>query len=92
MLVDVGTEDQFLKDGQLEPDTLKDAAKENEREEGEVQVRMQEGYDHSYYFVSFVIIFPTDHRRDSTLGVSGVEISSYVIEVVLTQADIDLCA
>jgi hypothetical protein len=44
--------DQFLKDGQLEPDALKEAAKENGRDEQEVQVRMQEGYDHSYYFVS----------------------------------------
>jgi S-formylglutathione hydrolase len=61
MLVDVGTEDQFLKDGQLEPDTLKEAAKENGREEGEVQVRLQAGYDHSYYFVSSFAWFRTDY-------------------------------
>lgn len=55
VLVDVGTEDKFLKDGQLEPDTLKEAAKENGRQEGEVQIRMQEGYDHSYFFVSTLL-------------------------------------
>jgi S-formylglutathione hydrolase len=51
--VDVGTADDFLKKGQLEPQALVDAAKG--REEGEVQVRMQEGFDHSYYFVSDVL-------------------------------------
>lgn len=52
VLVDVGTEDKFLKDGQLEPDALTRAAEEAERQDGEVQVRMQDGFDHSYYFVS----------------------------------------
>jgi S-formylglutathione hydrolase len=35
-----------------EPQTLQEAAKQNGRDESEVQVRMQEGYDHSYYFIS----------------------------------------
>lgn len=52
ILVDVGSDDKFLKDGQLEPDALKEAAKENGRQEGEVEVRLQDGYDHSYFFVS----------------------------------------
>lgn len=54
VLVDVGTEDKFLKDGQLEPDALTRAAEEAGRQDGEVQVRMQDGFDHSYYFVSAV--------------------------------------
>lgn len=53
ILVDVGTEDQFLKQGQLQPQTLEKAGKKG------VEVRMQDGYDHSYYFVSFV-------RKDTT--------------------------
>ena len=52
ILVDVGTEDQFYKDGQLEPLTLEEAAKMAGRSKDEVKVRMQEGFDHSYYFVS----------------------------------------
>ncbi|WVR06027.1 S-formylglutathione hydrolase [Kwoniella sp. DSM 27419] len=46
ILVDVGTEDKFLKDGQLEPDALKGVGKEG------VEVRVQDGFDHSYYFIS----------------------------------------
>ena len=52
ILADTGSGDDFLKRGQLEPRTLEQAAKDAGREEGEVQVRMQEGFDHSYYFVS----------------------------------------
>lgn len=55
ILADVGTGDKFLKDGQLEPETLKDAAKDAGREIGEVEVRMQDGYDHSYFFVSLAL-------------------------------------
>ncbi|KAE8542878.1 S-formylglutathione hydrolase [Cryptococcus gattii VGV] len=46
ILVDVGTDDQFLKQGQLQPQTLEKAGKKG------VEVRMQDGYDHSYYFIS----------------------------------------
>lgn len=52
ILVDVGTEDNFLKQGQLEPKTLEEAAKASGRGKEEVEVRMQEGFDHSYYFIS----------------------------------------
>ncbi|KAK4685623.1 S-formylglutathione hydrolase, partial [Tremellales sp. Uapishka_1] len=52
ILVDVGTEDDFLKKGQLEPEALKQAAKKSGRSEEEVKVRMQDGFDHSYYFIS----------------------------------------
>lgn len=51
ILADIGTDDKFLKDGQLEPETLKEAAREAGRE-AEVEVRMQEDYDHSYFFIS----------------------------------------
>ncbi|ORX37429.1 putative Carboxylesterase [Kockovaella imperatae] len=52
MLVDTGSADDFLKKGQLEPDALKEAAKASGRGEDEVQIRLQDGYDHSYYFIS----------------------------------------
>ncbi|EJT49870.1 carboxylesterase [Trichosporon asahii var. asahii CBS 2479] len=51
MLVDVGTADKFLKDGQLEPQALERAAKDRGAPE-ELDLRMQDGYDHSYYFIS----------------------------------------
>jgi S-formylglutathione hydrolase len=56
ILVDVGTADDFLGKGQLEPDVFEKAAKEAGRE-GEVEVRMQEGFDHSYYFVGPILGF-----------------------------------
>jgi S-formylglutathione hydrolase len=51
MLVDVGTADQFLAAGQLTPEALERAA-EDRGAKGELELRRQEGYDHSYYFVS----------------------------------------
>ncbi len=63
ILADVGTADKFLKDGQLEPDTLKAAAEE--RQEGEVTVRIQDGYDHSYFFVSIL-----SRSRSAGLGLT----------------------
>ncbi|WVQ62022.1 S-formylglutathione hydrolase [Kwoniella botswanensis] len=46
ILIDVGTEDDFLKKGQLEPQAISDLNKKG------VEVRMQNGFDHSYYFIS----------------------------------------
>ena len=63
ILADIGTDDKFLKDGQLEPETLKEAAKEAGRE-AEVQMRMQEGYDHSYFFVSSSSVQTQDMLSD----------------------------
>jgi len=60
VLVDVGTKDDFLKKGQLEPQTLEEAAKASGRKDGEVEVRMQDGFDHSYYFIS---TFSPEHVR-----------------------------
>ena len=54
VLVDYGGEDQFLKDGQLLPENFLKKAREVGYDEVQVRVRKQNGYDHSYYFVSFV--------------------------------------
>ncbi|KAG2181435.1 hypothetical protein INT44_008248 [Umbelopsis vinacea] len=56
ILVDVGTSDSFLEE-QLKLDQLRDAAASVDRH-SQVNVRYQEGYDHSYYFIS---TFVPDH-------------------------------
>lgn len=50
VLVDQGTGDQFYKEGQLRTEELERAV-EGAGVEG-VQVRYQEGYDHSYFFMA----------------------------------------
>ncbi|KAK0623290.1 Alpha/Beta hydrolase protein [Immersiella caudata] len=50
MLVDVGTGDNFYKQGQLLPENLEKAAQEAGVEG--FTLRYQEGYDHSYYFMA----------------------------------------
>lgn len=52
ILVDSGSADDFGKKGQLEPETFRKAAQDSGRGEDEVNVRIQDGFDHSYYFVS----------------------------------------
>jgi S-formylglutathione hydrolase len=56
ILIDQGTQDQFLKQ-ELQPDLFEQAAKDVGVK---VNLRMQEGYDHSYYFVS---TFIADHLK-----------------------------
>jgi len=56
ILVDQGTEDQFLAT-QLHPELLRDACA---RASVPLELRMQEGYDHSYFFVA---TFIEDHLR-----------------------------
>lgn len=51
ILVDQGDADDFL-DGELKPDLLKSAC---EKTGQELTLRMQPGYDHSYYFISSFI-------------------------------------
>jgi len=51
MLVDQGTEDNFLEE-QLKPELLVQAA---DQVGYPLQLRMQEGYDHSYYFIASFI-------------------------------------
>jgi len=53
-LIDQGTKDPFLDDG-LRPLLLEDICKKNNQP---LTLRMQEGYDHSYYFIS---TFMSDH-------------------------------
>lgn len=51
ILVDQGDDDNFLAE-QLRPDNLVDAAAQSQ---SELTLRMQAGYDHSYYFISSFI-------------------------------------
>eukprot|EP01034_Spumella_vulgaris_P031487 gene31487-38889_t len=55
ILIDVGTADSFLKGGQLLPEAFQQAAGKVGQK---VTLRLQEGYDHSYFFIS---TFVEDH-------------------------------
>ncbi|KAK2630407.1 hypothetical protein QTJ16_001227 [Diplocarpon rosae] len=55
-LVDVGTGDTFYKQKQLLPENLVEAAEKSGK--NGLKVRYQDGYDHSYFFIS---TFATDH-------------------------------
>ncbi|XP_050454666.1 S-formylglutathione hydrolase isoform X1 [Cataglyphis hispanica] len=57
ILIDQGNEDQFLKQGQLLPENLLNAAKDNGIA---LVLRFQDGYDHSYYFIA---TFIEDHFK-----------------------------
>jgi len=56
LLVDQGTKDSFLDD-QLKPDLLKETCVQRNIP---LELRMQEGYDHSYFFIASFI---EDHLR-----------------------------
>jgi len=58
ILVDFGTADNFYKQGELLPENFLKAARDSGYDEFQVRVRSQEGYDHSYYFIS---TFASDH-------------------------------
>ena len=55
-MVDQGTKDQFLE-SQLKPELLQDACK---RSGVPLDLRLREGYDHSYFFIASFI---EDHLR-----------------------------
>jgi len=55
ILIDVGTGDNFYKQKQLLPENFEAAAKKAGKQ---VTVRLQDGYDHSYFFI---ITFADDH-------------------------------
>jgi S-formylglutathione hydrolase len=57
ILIDVGTGDNFYKQKQLLPENFVEAAKLAGHD---VTLRMQEDYDHSYYFIS---TFAEDHVK-----------------------------
>lgn len=52
ILIDQGTADEFYDDGQLLPENLIAACKQNDQK---INLRMQEGYDHSYHFIASFI-------------------------------------
>ena len=56
LLVDQGTSDQFLQ-SQLKPELLEEACR---RARVGLELRLQEGYDHSYFFIASFI---EDHLR-----------------------------
>lgn len=58
ILIDSGTADDFYKQGQLLPENFQKVA--HDKGFNGVNVRLQQGYDHSYYFVSS---FAQDHVR-----------------------------
>ncbi|GAB9474435.1 S-formylglutathione hydrolase [Globisporangium polare] len=49
ILIDQGSDDQFLHDKQLLPEAFEAAAQKVNQK---ATIRMQEGYDHSYYFIA----------------------------------------
>ncbi|WP_144821091.1 S-formylglutathione hydrolase [Marinobacter piscensis] len=60
LLIDQGTEDQFLET-QLNPDALVEACKQHDHP---INLRMQKGYDHSYFFIaSFIDDHLNHHSR-----------------------------
>jgi len=65
LLVDQGTSDGFLKD-QLKPEALQAACEEKGVA---LTLRLQEGYDHSYYFISS---FVEDHLKFHASFLTGV--------------------
>lgn len=58
ILIDSGTADDFYKQGQLLPENFQKVAEEKAFKD--VEVRLQDGYDHSYYFIS---TFAEDHVK-----------------------------
>ena len=61
ILIDQGKEDGFLEPGQLLPGNFVESCRERKLP---VVLRMQEGYDHSYYFVSTFIGDHVKHHAD----------------------------
>lgn len=57
ILVDQGLADNFYHEEQLQPETLKEAG---EAHGAKLTLRLQEGYDHSYYFIASFI---DDHLK-----------------------------
>ena len=58
ILIDQGTEDEFLAE-QLHPEVFRKAC---ESVSQPLELRMQEGYDHSYYFISTFIEDHLEHH------------------------------
>jgi S-formylglutathione hydrolase len=65
ILVDQGTEDEFLEE-QLYPEVLEEACREADQP---LVLRWREGYDHGYYFIS---TFMEDHIRHHAETLAGL--------------------
>jgi S-formylglutathione hydrolase len=69
LLVDQGSEDDFLGKKQLLPDTLVEGVKSSPNLS--LHMRMQNGYDHSYYFISTFAKDHIDFHADQLEGRKG---------------------
>lgn len=65
ILIDYGTADPFLADGQLLPEVFVRACEQSGQD---LILRMQPGYDHSYYFVSTFIKDHLFHHAEVLCG------------------------
>lgn len=65
ILIDQGTDDNFLKQQQLLPDIFEQACQQAGQP---LKLRYQEGYDHSYYFISTFISDHIDHHASALCG------------------------
>ncbi|MEZ2231524.1 S-formylglutathione hydrolase [Microcoleus sp.] len=65
ILIDCGTADSFLAEGQLLPEVFAEACAKAGQQ---LNLRMQEGYDHSYYFVAS---FMEDHIQHHAAVLCG---------------------
>ncbi|KAL8733850.1 MAG: hypothetical protein Q9166_001838 [cf. Caloplaca sp. 2 TL-2023] len=66
ILIDVGTSDNFYKQGQLLPETFEKAA----QGKGKVNIRWQDGYDHSYFTMA---TFADDHVNHAARYLLGYD-------------------
>lgn len=65
ILIDQGREDPFLHDKQLLPEAFQAACDSVGQH---VTLRMQDGYDHSYYFIASLIEEHVNHHADALLA------------------------
>lgn len=65
ILIDQGTEDEFLLQGQLQPELFEAACQQTGRP---LKLRLQPGYDHSYYFIATFIGDHIRHHAQALLG------------------------
>src|SRR5699024_5420455 len=74
MLVDQGEADNFLAE-QLKPEVLEQAAKQVN---APLELRLQPGYDHSYYFIA---TFIADHLRFHAQHLVYCYFTSYLLDI-----------
>ncbi|EGO04312.1 carbohydrate esterase family 1 protein [Serpula lacrymans var. lacrymans S7.3] len=65
ILIDYGTGDNFLD--QLHPAAFLKAARDAGHDEVQVRVRSHDGYDHSYYFIMFIVRITTTSKTRGIL-------------------------